>query len=227
MKSKFKSMLILSALSVLLAGLGIGLVYKVFTQYLFYEIYNVSETVMAAPVDWEVAAGAQYEEYFVPQSNYLKSISINVNQTATLELNDTPQDYRIQAILKDASGKKVKEAGYTVKATDVRERIYCQFSFEKWVKAGQQYQLSLVFPENQKVSVTFGGETGHPAEHVALKESENEITEAMFVRYIYGTYSKKLLVLWFMVFFVTGYWLCQGVSEYLSRSRLQEKTKVS
>lgn len=217
----------MSALSVLLAGLGVGLVYKVFTQYLFYEIYNVSETVMAAPVDWEVAAGAQYEEYFVPQSDYLKSISINVNQTATLELNDAPEDYRIQAVLKDASGKVVREAGYMVKATDVRERIYCQFNFETWVKAGQQYQLALVFPENQKVSVTFGGETGHPAEHVALNTAGNEIAEAMFVRYIYGTYSKKLLLLWFMVIFVTGYWLCQGVSECLSQSRLQAKTKVS
>ena len=217
----------MSALSVLIAGLGVGLIYKVFAQYLFYEIYNVSETVMAAPVDWEVAAGAQYEEYFVPQSDYLKSISINVNQTATLELNDTPENYRIQAVLKEDSGKIVKEAGYMVKATDVRERIYCQFNFETWVEAGQQYQLALVFPENQKVSVTFGGETGHPAEHVALNAAGNEIAEAMFVRYIYGTYSKKLLLLWFMVFFVTGYWLCQGVSECLSQSRPQEKTKVS
>lgn len=226
MKSKLKLMLILSALSVLLAGLGVGLIYKVFTKYLFYEIYNVSETVMTAPTDWEVAAGAQYEEYFVPQSDYLKSISININQTATLKLNDNPQNYHIQAILKDASGKVVKEAGYTVKATDVRERIYCQFSFETWVKAGQQYQLSLVFPENQQVSVTFGGETGHPAEHVALKAAENEIADAMFVRYIYGTYSKKLLLLWFMVFFLTGYWLCQGVSDMMRRNHSQEKTKV-
>lgn len=227
MKSKLKSMLIMSALSVLIAGFGMSLIYKVFTQYLFYEIYNVSETVMAAPMDWEVEAGAQYEECFVPQSDYLKSISINVNQTATLELNDTPEDYRIQAVLKDDSGKIVKEAGYTVRATDVRERIYCQFHFETWVKPGQPYQLSVIFPENQKVSVTFGGETGHPAEHVTLNAAGNEIAEAMFVRYIYGTYSKKLLLLWFMVFFVIGYWLCQSVAEWRSESHLQEKTKVS
>lgn len=213
MKSKIKTMLIWSALSVLLAGLGVGLVMKVFTQYLFYEIYHVSETVLAVPVDREVEPDSVYEECFVPQSDYLKSISININQLATQELNENLSDYRIQAILKDASGKVVREAGYTVRAADVRERIYCQFSFETLVNPGEQYRLVLVFPKDQTVSVTFGNAEGHPTEHVTLTASGSVVEDAMYVRYIYGTYSKKLLLLWFLVFFLIGYWLCQGLSE--------------
>lgn len=213
MKSKLKTMLILSVFAIVVAGFGTALVYKVFSQYLFYEIYNVSESIMTTPQDREITAGTQYDEYFIPQSDYIKTIGININQVATLELNDNPESYRIIGILKDETGATIKETCYTIKAEDVRERIYCRFNFETWVKTGRQYRLSIVFPQNQNVSVTFGGDTGHPAEHVALRADGSEIAEAMYLQFIYGTYSKKILLLWFMVFFLTAYWIGQIIWE--------------
>lgn len=200
-----RKILALSVISLAVGILGSWIVYRFLPQYLCYVVYDVSTSDASAHEDREIAPGAQYDEYFVPRNSYIKSIEINLNAAAKGE-KEGMNGEAVTGILRDENGKILSERRYTVEADDVRKQIYCEFAFETWVRTDRQYQLSLRFPDQEGIVVTFASEGGCD-EHVVLWENGTETEDALYMRYVYGAYSKKLLLMWFLAFFVSAYWL--------------------
>ncbi|MCM1113592.1 MAG: hypothetical protein NC399_10105 [Muribaculum sp.] len=205
MKNSVKTMLILSVISLAAGLLGSGIVYRFLPRYLCYVVYDVSASDSSAHEDREIAPGAQYDEYFTPRSSYIKSIEINLNAVAKGEKAGMDGG-AVTGILRDENGKVLSKKQYTVSGEDVRRQLYCEFPFETWVRTDRQYRLSLSFPEKEGIVVTFDPDGGC-AEHVALWENGAETQDALYMRYVYGAYSKKLLLMWFLAFFVSAYFL--------------------
>lgn len=226
MKNALKRILILSAFSVLTAILGTLLIYKVFPQYLCYEVYDVSEGNVTSYEDRKVLAGEQYEVIFVPQKEYIKNIAININQSLTAGEMEHSQPYEIAATLTDGQGKVLTEDTYVIKKSDVRTRIYCDFVVEKWIKPEEQYLLTIRFPNENSVYATFIGQDACSAEHISLQKNGELCNDILYMRYVYGTYSKKILVLWFAVFFVIFYWIGEAVTSYKKHSTAQNKASA-
>ncbi len=226
MKNTLKRILILSAISLLIALVGTLLIYKVFPQYLCYEVYDVHEGNVTSYEDRKVLPGEQYEVAFIPQMEYIKSIAINVNQSLTAGEISHTQPYEITATLTDGQGKVLTEDTYVIEKNDVRTRIYCDFVVEKWMKPEEQYLLTIRFPNENSVYATFIGQDACSEEHISLQKNGELCNDALYMRYVYGTYSKKILVLWFAVFFLISYWLGNAVTSCKRRSTAQNKASA-
>ena len=201
MRNKLMQILKLTCVSCVAALLCTFCIYKFFPQYLCYIVYDVHESQLYEKEDKLVEANAQYTETFVSTSPYIKAIAFNLKER---DENAVTGKY-IEGKLIDSSGKILAVEQYQLKESIVD--IYCEFPFEQWVVPGEAYQFVINFPDCEDVYVTFGpGDVG-PAEHIKLTCNGNSMSQNLYLRYIYGQYSKKLLVMWFLVFFISAYML--------------------
>lgn len=205
MKNKIKDIIILCIVSGVISVIGTLGVYYLFPQYLCYAIYDVHASDLHGKEEKPVAGG-EYVETFIPTSPYLKNIAISV----TTEKSDEIYEEYVVGKLTDASGKVIARDSCELSAGMSLE--YCEFTVEKWVTPGEEYQLWLDFPEREDVLVTFCVTDAGPAEHVSLTGGLSD-KENMYMRYTYGTYSKKLLAIWAVAFFVGAYFLIEEVKK--------------
>ncbi|MDE6926873.1 MAG: hypothetical protein K2P59_16780 [Acetatifactor sp.] len=205
-----KKILGISLISLAVGILGAWGVYRILPRYLCYIVYDVSASDAPEHGDREIAPGTRFDEFFVPRNAYMKSIEINLNAAAKGE-KEGMNGRAVTGILRDESGKILSEKTYTVREDDTREQFYCEFAFETWVRTDRQYQLTLCFPDREGIVVTFDQEGGCD-EHRALWENGAETADALYMRFVYGTYSKKLLLLWFLAFFVSAYRITECVA---------------
>ncbi len=205
MKNKLKDIIILCIASGVISVVCTLGVYYLFPQYLCYTTYDVHASDLQGKEEKSVA-GAEYVETFIPTSSYLKNIAISV----TTDKSDESYEEYVVGKLTDASGKVIARDSCELSAGMSLE--YCEFNIEKWVTPGEEYQLLLDFPEREDVYVTFCAADAGPDEHVKLEGGLSD-AENMYMRYIYGTYSKKLLLIWAVVFFVGAYFLIEEVKK--------------
>lgn len=208
MKNSLKILTVLLAFSLITASVGTFAVYQFFPQYLCYAVYDVHESNLDQRQDKAVEPGSRFSEYFTPQNSYLKSMVFNAGRIVSQEeqeaddANGNLGDF-VDGKLLDSSGKILAES--KIMLTDIRENTFCTFNFETWVDTGQQYELSIVFPDSQDLMITFGSEDSGPSEHNVLMINGAESKDNLYLQYVYGSYSKKLLLFWFLIFFLSAY----------------------
>lgn len=207
MKNKMRKLTLLLIGGIVFSLLSTGIIYFFFSQYLCFIVYDVGESDLYKKEELEMYAGSQLMEHFVPWNDYLIGVNIGVRR----EENDN----EIIGRLWDNQGKMIAESSFSV-----RDVAY-EFTFQKWVKPGQEYQLEILLSdENQSaVIITFGPNDSGAAEHGITYINGTPLDKALYVRYIYGTYSKKLLAFWLLVFFLCGFMIGEtALSKYEKRS---------
>lgn len=219
MKNKWKSVLLLLGASCLAALVCTFCIYKIFPQYLCYAVYGVSESELYESESRRIAPGASYTEYFTPLNAYLKSIAFNLE--SGMGENSGELNY-IKGTLLDEEGKAVAKNRILAEASDTS--VYCEFPIEKWVEPGRQYRFVMEFPDSGELYVTFGPDDIGPAEHGRLLQGTESADFGMYLRYVYGSYSKKLLALWFLIFFVSAYLLGECFLNYGKQKRISGKS---
>lgn len=170
-----------------------SIMYRFFPQYLCYYVYDVSENNLYRTAEKEMFPGMFLTESFIPQYHYLTGIKI--------ELGREDNDNMIIGRLLDGQGKIMAENRFTLRDMEYK------FSFNKWVDPGQEYQLEIIFPEQNQgsVTVTFGSGDSGSEEHENSYINGTLSEDALYIRYIYGTYSRKLLAFWLIVLFLGGF----------------------
>ncbi len=190
-------------LCALLAGLlGTFVLYRWFPQYLCYTVQDVHAGELYERREATLSQGLDYTEYFVPAEGYLKSILVNLT-------GETSADRTlVRGTLSAEDGSVIARSSFRI--GDVAGSAYGEFPIEKWVPVGQTCRFTVSFPENTKVSVTFGPEGIGPEEHVSCEWAGKDDGSVMYMRYSYGSYSRKLLAFWFLVFAVSAGLLADG-----------------
>lgn len=199
MGNKWRNLFLLLAGGFIFGVIFTGIVYRFFPRYLCYAVYDASEGSLYQAKMEGMAPGERLTECFVPRFSYLTGVDVGVNR----EDNDNVVIGR----LLDPQGKIVAESRFTLRAADYT------FSFHKWVEPGQRYQLEILFPEENRsaVMVTFGPEASGAGEHQSSYVDGEASDSIPFVRYVYGTYSRKLLAFWFMVLFLGGFMIGETI----------------
>ncbi len=182
-----------------------AVLYGFFPQYLCYAVYDVSEGGFYQREELELAPGTWVTEYFVPQNKYLTGVSIGV-------VREENQNVLVGR-LSDSGGEILEERRFALTEVDY------EFPFQRWVKPGEQYRLDILFPEENQSSVTIiaGEENMGAVEHISSYIGELPLENALGISYVYGTYSRKLLVFWFLVFFLGGLMAGETILHALSR----------
>ena len=202
MKNNWTAILKLCILSGVISIVCTWGVYQFFPKFLCYVVYDVHESDLQEQWD-RIISNEEYIETFTPTNSYIKTIAISI----TTQKGDEEYEGYVVGRLTDGRGKLIAQDKYLLSAGMSHE--YCEFEIEKWVTPGEEYQFCLVFPEEENVSVTFCAADAGPAEHVNLQGKQQSETRNMYLRYIYGTYSKKLLAIWLLVFFIGAYLLTE------------------
>lgn len=182
--------------ALLVGVLGTFVIYRLFPQYLCYTVQDVHASELYERQELELSEDICYTEYFAPTRDYIKSIFIN------LRGNTKGDETLVSAILLREDGDVIARSSFQIE--DVHDSAFREFSIEKWVNVGQVYQLVVDFPVDAGVSVAFGPEDIGPEEHVSGELDGGKDVGVMYMQYSYGSYSRKLLVFWFLAFTVSA-----------------------
>lgn len=188
---------LLSLCALLIGVFCTFILYRFFPQYLCYTMQDIHASDPYERSDLGLSKGMRYTEYFTPTGDYLKSILINLR--GNVEGDETLMSW---TLLEEDSSVVAKSS---VPVGDIVDSVFYEFSIEKWVKNGQVYQFIIEIPADEGVSVTFGPADIGPEEHVNSLLNEGNDESVMYMQYSYGSYSRKLLIFWFLIFTVSAY----------------------
>ncbi len=195
-----------------------GILYFCFPQFLYQLTYDVHESDLYEQEVREVLPGTVFTEVFSPEQPFVRAIGLHVKREST--------DDEIVGRLYDESGKLIAQDSFRLR------NVEYAFDFRKRLDTGRTYQLEILVPEHNEnpVKLTFGPEGIGPGEHIFFQrggiagENQNadirdadvrhvadSQSEILYMQYIYGTYSRKLLGLWVLVFAVTGLMLGESL----------------
>lgn len=179
--------------------------FYVFPQYICCTVYWANASEIGAE-DWEnIGSGMTLAEEFIPQQKYLASINIHVGEVGKENL--------LIGKLCNAKGKVLEEHILEAK------KGYVNFEVQRWVRTDEEYIFLLTGHEDNKeaVPVSFGGAVEGPAEHVLSRVDGVANEGNLWTQYVYNTYSKKLLALWFMAFLVVSFWIMETCRSFMKR----------
>lgn len=200
MKNKSRLLVGLLILSLASALAGTVVIYKFLPKYLFQSVYIVHESGIGGESELtKIEENTQYTEYFYPTEPYLKSIVLHMGSTGE-EPRNLDRNMTVNMKLLRDDGKVLAQSNLPLEA--VGGLAYQEFSLESWVGVGKEYRALITFPERSDLHITASKEEIGPEEHSALLINGEKSEETLYMQYLYGTYSKKLLMLWFLVFFV-------------------------
>lgn len=202
MDNRWRNLVLLIAGGMVFGVLATGIMYRFFPQFLCYAVYAASEGSLDQAEAAGMSPGTRLVEQFVPRFQYLTGVNIGVRREET--------DDVVVGRLLDGQGKVMAESRFALWEADY------VLAFNEWVEPGRQYQLEIIFPESNRseIMVTLESEDSGAEEHVMSYMEENPLDKALYVCYIYGTYSRKLLAFWFIVLFTGG---CMIMETILSR----------
>jgi hypothetical protein len=191
-KDKIKKTVGIYFFSIVFAVTATIILYEFFPQFLYKMTYDVHESNLYAKEVREVAPGEAFTETFSPQLSFLTAVGIHIVRERS--------DDKVVGRLYDEAGKLIAEESFMLKDVDYR------FSFMRRLDTDKTYSFEIFFPENNENSmeVTFGPEGIGPSEHISFSENGEASENIIYMQYVYGTYSKKLLALWGLMFWVAG-----------------------
>lgn len=197
MNSKMRKLSLLIAGSFVFSLLSTAIVYRFFPQYLCYTVYDVSEGDLYQIEELEIYPSGHLMECFLPTNDYLMGADIAVKRE---ENGSEFKDNELIGRLLDNQGRKIAESSFSVRDINYR------FTFQEWVKPGQEYRLEITLPEeNQSAVVIISGPCDTAASEHTVTYIDGELSDiSPYISYIYGAYSRKLLVFWLLVLFLCG-----------------------
>lgn len=195
MRDKIKGLIPLLIFGIVISVVGTCIIYRQFPQFLCYAIYDVKASDLYESGNRQMVPGDSLEESFVPGFDYLTAVRIHVERDGIEEADNI-----VIGRLINAKQKVLAEASFMPKDE------FFEFEFDRWVDTGEEYKLQIVFPEDNATAITttFGPADIGPDEHRALYVNGVQDDGAIYTEYVYGTYSKKLLAFWLLIFFLGG-----------------------
>lgn len=184
-----------------------------YPKALYRLTYDVHTSDLYEKQEREIAPGSVLRETFRPQSSFIKTIGIHAARSTSSD--------SLQCILYDESGKSIARSSFCL-----QDETYA-FTIDKRLDTSKQYVLEITAPtSNQEaITLTFGPADIGPSEHISFEASFEDSFESsyessyevspedgenqplLYMEYIYGTYSKKLLAVWMLCFFTIGLFL--------------------
>lgn len=163
--------------------------------------YDVHTSDLYEKQEREIAPGSVLRETFRPQSSFIRSIGLHAARSTSPD--------SLQCILYNESGKSIARSSFCL-----QDETYA-FTIDKRLDTSKQYVLEITAPtSNQEtITLTFGPADIGPSEHISFEASyevspeDGENQQLLYMEYIYGTYSKKLLAVWMLCFFTIGLFL--------------------
>lgn len=195
MRNKIIGLIQLLIFGMVIGVVGTCMVYRQFPQFLCYAVYDVKASDLYQKDNQEMAPGSSLTESFVPRYDYLTAVRIHVEREGIEEAENV-----VIGRLLNAEQKVLAESSFRP------QDEFFEFEFNKWVDTEKEYKLEIVFPEENDTAIetTFGPADIGPDEHRALYVDGAYADAALYTEYVYGTYSKKLLAFWFLIFFLGG-----------------------
>lgn len=173
------------------------ILYLCFPQFLYQLVYDVHESDLYEREVREVPPGTVFTETFSPAQPFVKAIGLHVERKST--------DDEITGKLYDESGRLIAEDSFRLR------NVEYAFDFRERLDTDKTYRLEIIVSEHNEnpVRLTFGPEGIGPGEHISFGSDGN----ILYMQYIYGTYSRKLLALWALVFAVAGLMLGESIKK--------------
>ena len=196
---------IVGLISVLSAIISIIILFFFFPQYLCYTVHATSESIIYDAEEVSIEPESIYIETFSPIYSYVKTISIHIGCNTDLS------GQKIVGQFMDEQGRIIEECTYQISQDDIYN--YAEFKIEEWVKVGHEYKFAIIFPPCEGIKILYGPQSIGPDEHVSLSLDSQLTEDNIYMRYIYGNYSKKLLLLWFLAFFSVEYLIFENIYE--------------
>ncbi len=192
--NKRRQLFLFLIVALLISLLCTGVLYFLFPRFLCCPVYSTSESNLYQGEEMEVEGAAELKEFFVPLNNYIKEIAIHIRKDS---------EEQMSRIAGTASAVLTDSKDHIAARDRVRleEGGFILFDIESWVKPGQKYQLQLTLENCENVYLAAGSKDIGPEEHDFLLKNGQETEKCIYIRYIYGCYTKKLLALWFLTFF--------------------------
>ena len=208
MKNKLKIILLCLAVSIVVSCIAGFVIIRCFPQYLYYQVYDEHSSSLADE-KMVVSSKAEYVENFVPTCQYLKNVAIKP------VYDELKEESVIQYKLTDGKGNDVVEGA--IRLPKVINTEYIVLKIEKSVIPGDTYSLHFKVEGAENVEILCSkGQIG-PQEHVSFCKDGVKQEISIFVKYTYGTYSKKLLLLWIAMFFSISFMICESFMEFKRR----------
>lgn len=208
MKNSRRTLASLLILSFIIALLGAAVLYKVFPETLFKIVYIVHESggTEEELISKNIERNSQYIEYFHPEESYLKSIVLHMGCLGDSS-QDSNRNMAVNIKLLKNDGTILTEKNLLLESMKgLRSQ---EISVESFVETGQEYRILITFPDSGNLFITAGLKEIGPGEHVRLIINGEKAEETLYIQYIYGTYSRKLLMMWFLVFFATVFFIAE------------------
>lgn len=205
MKNKIKTILLCVAVSTIVSSIAGFVIIRCFPQYLYYHIYDEHSSSLADE-KLEILSDAEYLENFVPTCQYLKSIAIKP------AYDELKEETMIQYKLTDGEGNDVVKGAILL--PKVMNTEYIVLKIEKGVIPGDTYSLLFNVEGSESVEILCSKEQIGPREHVSFCKDGVKQEINIFAKYTYGTYSKKLLLLWFVMFFSVSFMICESIISF-------------
>ena len=182
---------------------GTMVIYKFFPKYLFHTVYMIHESGTDGEMeDKNIAGSTQYTEHFYPKLPYLKSIVLHMGSMDEVSEEIAGNMAVDMKLLRD-DGKVLAQS--SLLPEPMKGFRFQEFPMESWVESGREYRAVITFPDRSDLYITSSLTPIGPGEHAALEINGEESGETLYIQYRYGTYSKKLLAVWFAVFFMAAF----------------------
>lgn len=224
-KISWKNMAVILLSAAVFTAAAMLILYLCFPQFLYQLTYDVHESDLYEREVREVLPGSVFTEVFTPAQPFVRAIGLHVEREST--------DDELVGRLYDESGKLIAEDSFRLR------NVEYAFDFKKRLDTDKTYRLEILVSEHNAnpVRLTFGSEDIGPEEHVSFQSSESSAeerntddmagsaprTEILYMQYIYGTYSRKLLGLWVLVFAVAGLMTAESCFAFLVKTKMIRK----
>ncbi|MBE5852725.1 MAG: hypothetical protein E7299_07230 [Lachnospiraceae bacterium] len=208
MKMNKKKIAVLMMIASVMSILLMLFLYFGVPKYLCKTVYGVNESDLSQMEVIEIPAKTQFIENFVPTSKYMKSIAASFR----VQNNEANENCYVVAKVLDSKGNVLSESSNEVSACI--ETFDCEFEVEKWVDTSERYSFILEIPNCEGIAITCVAYEAGPNEHIELQCADNLDINNIYLRYTYGAYSKKLAVMYFLVFWISSFMIEEAIAEW-------------
>lgn len=196
------------ACAILMGLSGMAISFYFFPKYICETVYMVNTSELEKQNWVEISEETSLSEEFIPKQKYLECINIHVGENEEGNL--------LLGKLTDENGKVLEE--HTIEA----ESGFVEFKVQQWVSTEKKYTLFIAGHKGNKggVPVTFGETVKGPIENISSWEGDVESKGTLWTQFVYHTYSRKLLVAWFLILFAISFLVIETI--YIEKRRIKQ-----
>ncbi len=199
MKYSKKYAIKICILSFILSMVGMFVLYFFFPKMFCNYVYDVHTNYSGDEEYKPEESHKEYQEIFIPTYNYIKNINVYIL------CNEQTVNQNVFVCLVNEKGNTIRQETFTISSNN---NIYdLVFEVEKWVSPEERYKLVLSMESTENMYVPLGLYDNKTPEHVELLADNESVESNLYLQYVYGTYSKKRLILWFIAFYISAFFI--------------------